>query len=44
MLVKLKFKSTKTKQMDCDSKLKLNGKLLYPTNSVQHLGVKLMRT
>ena len=43
MLVRLKFKSTKTKQMECDLKLKLNGKLLYPTNAVQYLGVKLMR-
>ena len=34
------FRSAK-KQLDFDLKLKLNGKRLYPTNSVKYLGVKI---
>ena len=34
------FKSAK-KQIDFSLKLKLNGKRLYPTNSVTYLGIKL---
>ena len=47
MLVKLKLhylkylNLKKTKQIDCGLKLKLNGKRLYPTNSVKYLGVKI---
>ena len=34
------FRSTK-KQLDFGVKLKLNGKRLYPTNSLKYLGVKI---
>ena len=34
------FRSTK-KQLDFGLKLKLNGKKLYPTNSLKYLGVKI---
>ena len=34
------FRSTK-KQLDFGLKLKLNGKMLYPTNSVKYFGVKI---
>ena len=47
MLVKLKLhylkylNLKKKQQIDCGLKLKLNGKRLYPTNSVKYLGVKI---
>ena len=34
------FKPTK-KPLDCQLKLKLNGKRLYQTSSVQYLGIKI---
>ena len=35
------FKSSKKKLTDVPLKLKLDGKRLYPTNSVKHLGIKI---
>ena len=43
MLVKLNlcvFTSSK-KQLDCDLKIKLNGKRLFETNSVKYLGIQI---
>ena len=39
--LKKKKKKKKKKKLDFGLKLKLNGKKLYPTNSVKYLGVKI---
>ena len=43
MLAKLNlaYLDLQKKQLDIGLKLKLNGKRLYPTNSVKHLGVEI---
>ena len=43
MLAKLNlsYLDLQTRQLDFGLKLKLNGKMLYPTNSMKYLGVKI---
>ena len=43
MLVKLNlcFFTSSKKQLDCDLKIKLNGKRLYEADSVKYLGIQI---
>ena len=45
MLVRLNlfFVTSSKKQLDCDLKIKLNGKRLYEADSVKYLGIQVYK-